>query len=361
MFFLIVPASKYAHNYLAFDNTYALPGPLVATHIRHDHCLPVCRNILSSLSHRYIINLMKTAYDLIAFGRATIDILNLVDHFPSGEEIIRVKESDMQGGGPVATAAAAAAKLGLTVGIIDCIGDDWRGQMILDSFRQVGVSTDLLLVSGGSTSTQSVILVEAGSGQRAIINARGTAPEPKLNSHITQALEQCKVLHLASSYPVPSVETMQIVKNAGGMISFDGGSGLYREPDRELLPLVDWCITSRLYGEQYTGQTEVTAILKGLKQEGPRVVGITAGSEGCWYLDEDERVVHQPALQLGPVVDTTGCGDAFHGGFIFGMLRYHRPSVAFEIGAVVAAFSAMKLGGRQGLPGFEQIQAYIHP
>lgn len=304
---------------------------------------------------------MKTTYDLIAFGRATIDILNLVDHFPCDEEIIRVKESDMQGGGPVATAAAAAARLGLSVGIIDCIGDDWRGQMILDGLREAGVSTDLLLVSGGSTSTQSVILVQAGSGKRSIINARGTAPEPKLNSYIIQALEQCQVLHLASSYPVPSLETMQIVRNNGGKISFDGGSGLYREPDRELLPLVNWCITSRLYGEQYTGQTETDAILKALKSEGPEVVGITGGSEGCWYLDEDEHVIHQPAVSLGTVVDTTGCGDAFHGGFIFGMLRYNRPSVAFEIGAVVAAFSALKLGGRQGLPNFEQIKPHIHP
>jgi sulfofructose kinase len=304
---------------------------------------------------------MKTAYDLIAFGRTTIDILNLVDHFPSGEEIIRVKESDLQGGGPIATAAAAAARLGLSVAVIDCIGDDWRGQMILDGFRQVGVSTDLLQVAGGCSSTQSVILVEAASGRRSIINARGSAPEPKLNTYAVQALEQCKVLHVASSYPVPSYDVMQITRNAGGKICFDGGSGLFHEPDRELLPGVDWCITSRLYAEQYTGQAEIPAMLKTLKADGPQVVGITDGSHGCWYINNEGNVVHQPATRLGPVVDTTGCGDAFHGGFIFGMLRYGIPSIAFEIASVVAAFSSLQLGGRQGLPDFQQVKPYIHP
>jgi sulfofructose kinase len=301
---------------------------------------------------------MKTPYDLISLGRATIDILNLVDHFPTGEEIIRVKDSSLQGGGPVATAAAAAARLGLATAIIDCIGDDWRGQMILEEFRQIGVSTDLLQIAAGHTSTQSVILVEAGSGRRAIINARGSAPEPRLIPTAVHALQQCRVLHLASSYPVPSQETIQYVKGHG-RVCFDGGSGLYRESDRELIPLVDWCITSRSYAEQFSGETEPEKILKAMKACGPEVVGFTNGEEGCWFLDEDGILVHQPAFTVDQVVDTTGCGDAFHGGFIYGMLTTGSSRRAFEIANAVGSLTATCLGGRRGLPDLTTVQQFL--
>lgn len=296
---------------------------------------------------------------MISLGRATIDILNLVDHFPTGEEIIRVKESSLQGGGPVATAAAAAARLGLRTALIDCIGDDWRGKMIIDGLKADGVSIDLLQIAAEHTSTQSVILVEAGTGKRAIINARGTAPEPKLIPTAVKALQQCRVLHMASSYPVPSIETIQIVKGAGGKVCFDGGSGLYRDSDREILPHVDWCITSCSYAEQYTGKNDIPEILHSLKSEGPEVVGVTRGEEGCWYLDSLGNTAHQPAFKVQPIIDTTGCGDGFHGGFIYGMLVYNDIPRAIKIATAVGSNNALKLGGRQGLPGLPEIQQYI--
>lgn len=303
---------------------------------------------------------MKTSYDLISLGRATIDILNLVDHFPCGDDLIRVKESSLQGGGPVATAAAAATRLGLSTAIIDCIGDDWRGKMIMDEFKRIGVATELLQIAAEHSSSQSVILIEAGSGKRAIINARGDAPEPKLIPTAIHALQHCKVLHLASSYPVPSLETIQIVKTAGGKISFDGGSGLYRDSDRELIPSVDWCITSRSYAEQFTGQTEISKILSALKDQGPEIVAITEGREGCWYINQSGKAAHQPAFQIQPIIDTTGCGDAFHGGFIFGMVTYQSIEAAFEIASAVGALNALHLGGRQGLPDLESVQELIN-
>jgi sugar/nucleoside kinase (ribokinase family) len=63
---------------------------------------------------------------LVCLGRVTIDLLNLVDHFPTGDDLIRVIDSSIQGGGPVGTAAAAAARLGVNTAVVDCLGNDWR-------------------------------------------------------------------------------------------------------------------------------------------------------------------------------------------------------------------------------------------
>ncbi len=302
---------------------------------------------------------MSSWSEIICLGRCTVDILNLVDHFPCGDDLIRVIDSSIQGGGPIATAAAAAARLGSSVSVVDCIGDDWRGKIILEQFVQQGVSTDLLQVIPGKISTQSVLLVEAGSGKRAIINARGDTPEPELTEVNLSALDHCKILHITGTYPRVVMDAIARVKSHGGIISFDGGAGLFKQEDIEILQQVDWLICALEYANKLTGRQSTQEMLAGMLEIGVKIAGITFGEAGSWFIEADGQIFHQPAFPIERVIDTTGCGDSFHGAFLYAMCHDNNLKQAARLSAAVAAMNAQKLGGRAGLPDIQTAKKLI--
>jgi len=303
---------------------------------------------------------IKHTFQLICLGRSTVDLLNLVDHFPCDDDLIRVLDSSIQGGGPVATAAAAASRLGLRCAILDCIGDDWRAVIIRTEFEKQGVCVEYLQQAPECESTQSVILVEAPTGKRAIINARGKTPPPSITPAWIDLLQSCAVLHITGTYAEMVLSAISIVSEAGGRISFDGGAGLFREEDRRIIEKVNWCIFAEDYARQLTGLDDVPSMLASISAMGPEIVGITSGTNGSDWWVEDGSQFHQDAFPVTPVVDTTGCGDSFHGAFIFAMLNGYTIKEAARIASAVAAMNARVLGGRAGLPDLQMVHQFIH-
>lgn len=302
---------------------------------------------------------MKKHFQLVCLGRSTVDLLNLVDHFPCGDDLIRVIDSSIQGGGPVATAAAAASCLGLRSAILDCLGDDWRAEIIRKEFEKQGVCTDFLQTEPGCYSSQSVVLVESRSGKRAIINSRGNTHPPAITSEVITLLESCNVLHITGTYSQVVLDAIRIVHHAGGKVSFDGGAGLYKEDDRNIIQQVDWCICAEEYARSLTRLNDLRAMLNHIHEMGPEIVGITSGANGSDWLHVDGSIIHQPAYPLDKVVDTTGCGDSFHGAFIFAMLNNNSIQKAAQLASAVAAINAQSLGGRAGLPDLKTVQQFI--
>jgi len=138
----------------------------------------------------------EKSYDVVGLGVSTIDLLMLVDHLPAEEEILRAEGFSTQGGGPVATAMVAAARAGGRVAMIDALGDDWRGDAIVNGYTDAGVGTDLLVRRKGYTSATAVLLVRRGSGTRTIVWSPGTAPELAPDEIPYAAIEQAAYLHV---------------------------------------------------------------------------------------------------------------------------------------------------------------------
>lgn len=302
---------------------------------------------------------MSSWNEIICLGRCTVDILSLVDHFPCGDDLIRVIDSSIQGGGPIATAAAAAARLGASVGVIDCIGDDWRGKIILEQFEQQGVTTRLLQVIPGKISTQSVLLVESSSGKRAIINARGDTPEPALTENVIQSLDHCRILHVTGTYPGLVIKAIERVKTHHGLISFDGGAGLYKEDDTEILQQVDILICAQEYARNLTKKHSPQDMLAGMLELGVKIAGVTFGEDGSWFCAAGGNCFHQPAFPARMIIDTTGCGDSFHGAFLFGQSRGYTLEDSVRLASAVGAINAQTLGGRAGLPDLSETEKLI--
>jgi sulfofructose kinase len=297
--------------------------------------------------------------DVIGLGASTVDVLSLVEHLPAEDENLRAAGLRVEGGGPVATAMVTLARLGARVAMIDTIGDDWRGGLIRDEFQREGISVEYLKTGKGWTSPTSCILVKKEGGARSIVWSPGTAPELRPNDLPRDAIASARILHVNGRHWDACRHAVRIAREAGVQVSFDGGAGRYRAELDELVPLTDICIVARDFAEKYTRETDIDKAAEALLKSGPPMVVITAGMSGSWVYSRGGGAFHQPAFRMPHVVDTTGCGDSYHGGFLFGLLRGMTLERTGALASAVAAINTQQLGGRHGLPTFEQVESFL--
>jgi sulfofructose kinase len=298
-------------------------------------------------------------WDVVGLGVSTLDALYLVEAFPADEGNRRALDFSLQGGGPVATAIVALARLGARVAMADTAGDDWRGLRIRQEFESEGVATDMIEVHTGATSTLACVLVRQQDGARSIVWYPGSAPDLVPLESLRRSVEASRCLHLNGRHLEACQAACRWAKRAGRLISFDGGAGRYREELRSLLPLSDICIVALEFAQTYAGLQHPAQAARRLLDEGPSLVVLTDGERGSWVHSRGETPFHQPAFAMPHVTDTTGCGDAFHGAFLFGLLEsWPLPSVA-RFASAAAALNTRQLGGRQGLPTRAEVEALL--
>jgi sulfofructose kinase len=299
-------------------------------------------------------------FDVVGLGVSPLDMVTLVDHFPAEEGVQMALDLAVQGGGPVATALVTLARLGAKTAMLDAIADDWRGALVGEEFRKEGVCVDYLKVSPGRISSTATVLVsrQAG-GARAIVFYPGTAPELSPADLPRPAIESARFLHVNGRHWEACLQACRWARAAGVQVSFDGGAHRYRPELRQLVPLTDVCIVARDFAEKYTQETDIPKATDFLLREGPRLVAITDGVRGSWVRSREGEVFHQPAYLLPDMVDTTGCGDSYHGAFLFGRLRGWKLEKTAALASAVAALNSQHLGGRGGLPTLEQAEAFL--
>jgi sugar/nucleoside kinase (ribokinase family) len=297
--------------------------------------------------------------DVVGLGVSTIDILSLVDHLPVGEEVQRAIDMTVQGGGPVATAIVTLVRLGASTAMIDAIGDDWRGARIIDELRKEGVSVDHLKVSKNRTSSTACILVTKDSGARSIVYSPGNAPEFTPGDVPDSVITSAKILHVNGRHWDACLKAVRIAREAGVQVSFDGGAHRYRPEMDELVPLTDICVVARDFAEKYTQETEFPKAAESILKNGPRLVVITDGTNGSWVYPRDGQSFHQPAYLFPKNVDTTGCGDSYHGAFLFGLLKGMGLEKTASLASAVAAINSQHLGSRGGLPTLVQVESFL--
>jgi len=303
--------------------------------------------------------MLTPSFEVLGLGVSTLDVLARVDHLPADEEVQRASEMMVQGGGPIATAMVTLARLGARVAMLDAIGDDWRGKLIQEEFEREKVFTGYLRVHPGCSSSTACILVHQANGTRAIVYAPGTAPELSPNDLPRAAIEQARFLHVNGRHWDACLQAIAWARAANVQVSFDGGANRYRPEIRKLVPLTDVCIVARDFATQYTGETEVRQSAKALLAIGPSLVVITEGIQGSWISTRDGTFFHQPAFRFPQTIDSTGCGDSYHGAFLFGLLQHWSLEKTARWASAVAALNSQALGGRSGLPTYEQVEHFL--
>ena len=303
--------------------------------------------------------MIEKLLDVIGLGASTMDIITLVDHFPTRRENQQAQTQTNQGGGPVATALVTASRLGGRTAMLDSIGDDWAGALVLQGFKTEGVDTGYIEIHRGHTTSTSNILVSAKDGARAIMWMPGSAPELSLSELQKSAIRSAKIIHLNGRHWNACLEAAKLAKESGVRISFDGGANRFRPELRKLLPLADICIVAKDFADSYTGETEISRSIELLLKEGPEIATVTDGTNGSWVRTRGGLSFHQPAFLFPATVDTTGCGDSYHGAFLFGLLKGFPVEKVTAFASAVAALNSQHLGGRSGLPRLDEVVKFL--
>jgi sugar/nucleoside kinase (ribokinase family) len=128
---------------------------------------------------------------------------------------------------------------------------------------------------------------------------------------------------------------------------------------KALLPFTDICIVAREFAERYTGEAELSTSAELILKEGPEIAAVTNGIEGSWICTKDGLSFHQPAFLFPKTVDTTGCGDSYHGAFLAGLLKGFTVRQTAALASAVAGMNTQSLGGRAGIPDLDSVMKYL--
>ncbi len=295
--------------------------------------------------------------EIVGLGMATVDLMALVPRLPGPDEVYEIDELVVEGGGPVASALAAASRLGAHAALVGSTDVSTWGELIVEGLRSCRVNVDHLLRRAEGSAPRSVILVEASSGRRSILYNPGSVSSPKPDELPQQLISSARVLHLDGFHAESALAAASLARSEGVLVSLDGGAGVSWPGLEDLLPLVDVLIVARAFALEQTGIEEERGAIEALARHGATHVVVTDGERGAWSLvDGVQR--HANAFDVD-VVDTTGAGDAFHGGYLHALLRGHDPEVCLTRASAVAALACTRLGGRAGLPSDDQLDAFL--
>jgi len=290
--------------------------------------------------------------DIIGIGNCAVDLLGIFPRYPGLDERIQALRLEMQGGGEAATAMVTASRLGAKTSFIGKIGDDYFGQFAVQQLRKEGVDTSRMIVEKNRFSLLSFIAVDRFSGKRTIFWYRGVSLLKKSELD-KKFILSCCLLHLDHRHLEANLAAASWAKKAGIPVTLD--LDRWNEKLKWLLRQVTVVCGSQSLAAAISGSRKKA--LRELKKLGPEVVILTFGEEGCLVKSEEEEF-HQVAFRV-PVVDTTGAGDVFRGAFSFAWWKKWPLQQAVRFAAAVAALKCTRLGGRSGIPTFQQTMAFL--
>lgn len=297
---------------------------------------------------------MTKSLDIVGIGVCTVDHLMTVPNMPGDNVNMRGSAYVQQPGGLASCALVAAARLGARTRIIAQIGDDDAGRYIRRDLESEGVDTSLLHTRPGGSSHVSLILVDENSGDRSIITRLPTAAPIGLGEINRQDITDAKVLFVDSISEL-TLQAARWARDAGMQVVLDPAQPY--EQIKELLDYVDVPIVPQQWARAWMPNRPLEAVAEALRRAGADIAVVTMGERGSLVFWED-GLEHVPAFPVD-VVDTTGAGDAYHGGFMFALLQnWDVPAVA-RFASAVGSLNCRALGGRQALPTRNEVDALL--
>jgi len=288
---------------------------------------------------------MGTQVDILMLGIGAWDYLGTVAHIPLGSKAQMIEHLE-QGGGPAATAAVTASRLGARTGFIGKVGDDARGRLIVDELRKEGVDVSGCMVQEGAISPAAFCWVEQSTGNRSVAWHQGSTTPLSPEEVPEDLVCGARVLHLDGHQAEAALVAAELARQAGATVSLDAGR--YHEYMDRLMELSHVVIASEAFGRELIGSDDPQRAVREIFSRGPRIAMVTLGSRGSLCLTS-ERLLQKPAFPVA-VVDTTGAGDVFHGAFCVGILEGWDVDQTIDFASAVAALKCTRLGGRTGIP-----------
>jgi ribokinase len=298
---------------------------------------------------------------LLVYGDIGIDIhINTIFKPKIGQDAI-VDKIIFEPGGSAANCAAVAAHLGIPTIFLGFIGGDNFGKIVKFDLNKFGVNTKSIKTISGDTGI-TVAIIEP-NGERTFYSYRGVNSNGEFHKIPDSVFVNCKFLHV-SGYSFQSPNSLynatyliNKAKKEGVLLSLDPSYWYSREFFKNhpgLLSDVNIIFPNREEAKLLSGSDDPAEASRILLDQGPKIVIIKLGPEGC-YVASEQHSYYLPAISISKVIDTTGAGDAFCGGFLFGQTIGLDIKESATIGNIASSLVISHVGGHIGTPTLDEI------
>lgn len=287
---------------------------------------------------------------LVVYGDIGIDIHIKTSYVPKQGQDSIVDAIYFNPGGSAANCAVVAARLGIPTTFIGFVGRDHYGAELRKDLLNFDVNEKYLWEVDDQTGITIVIINTLG--ERTFYSYRGANARGEINKIPSALFDNQQFLHI-SGYcfqdEISRNNALKLISEArkrGVSISFDPSywySREYHKQNPELLSDVNVIFPNRKEAEILTNAEDPFTASRKLMKMGPEIVLVKVGPEGCLILSKTQKLA-LPAFPTQPVIDTTGAGDAFCGGFLAGIIH----GLSVEEGAKLGNASASRIVGSIG-------------
>ena len=303
---------------------------------------------------------------VFSVGVHILDILGRpVGDIPPGQGSVLLQEIKATAAGTAAGPSVDLARLGVPVFSCGAVGDDALGDLLLTLLNKEGVDTRYV-IRKARQRTSATILPIRPNGERPALHAPGATQllEPDdLTEEIFDVAtgsDAQPVLHIGGPDALgpfagePLQALARAAKDRGFLVTLDvlrAGDASTFEGLKPLLAVCDWFMPNEDQLRQFTGEANLRKAMAAARATGATGVAVTRGADGC-SVDRGDGVIDVPAIEV-PVIDTTGCGDAFDAGFITAVLTGCSYEQAAWLAVACGALVATGLGSDAGLTSLE--------
>ncbi len=292
--------------------------------------------------------------DLVGVGLNATDTLITLPSFPIPGSKVEYRDPKILPGGQVATTVIACQQWGLSTRYVGKLGDDDAARLHRAAFAAAEVETQLIGVPGAA-SPQSLILVD-GAGERTILGRLDERLFLQPEDLDRQWIVNARALHLDGHDTAAATLAAGWAREAGIPVIADLDE-LYPGVE-ELLDLIDYAIVSRDFPTRLMNDPDLESALQKMHSRyGSTLTAATLGERGV--LAWDGKCFHHASAYWVSVADTTGAGDIFHAGFIYGLLQDWPLQRQLDFACAAAALNCTGIGARGSIQSVEAIEDLI--
>ena len=303
--------------------------------------------------------IMNKEFDLLVIGEINPDLIvrgqDVVPEFGQAEKL--VEEARLTIGSSSVITACGAARLGLKVAFMGLVGEDEFGRFMLDAMQERGIDTSACIVDPMLATGMSVIL--SGPEDRAILTYPGTMPLLRIEQIDESMLQKARHLHLGSYFLLDALRP-----GLPGLFKHARELGLTTSLDTNWDPSGEWHVKPMLahvdifFPNQnevllITGQENFSSAMDELAAQVP-TVAVKRGALGG-LARQGDKTITAPALAVN-VVDTTGAGDSFNAGFLYGHLHDYTLEDSLALACACGSLSTRSAGGTAAQPTLSEAE-----
>ncbi len=295
-------------------------------------------------------------------GSLNIDHVLKVKRLPLKGESVILDSYDLYNGGKGANQAAAIGKLGIEVHMIGKVGKDDLGNMLIEGLIKSNVNTDGIITDRNEKTGAAFITVDNNGNNTLVVapGANGKLTIDDINER-KEKLQESSIIVMQMEIPADTIyHVISYAKKLGKLVILNYAPAA--SIDRNILSYVDYLVVNETEFQSLAQADFNSDILnfslKKIREFFGNILIITLGEKGSVFITKDNGILEVPGYKVKSI-DSTGAGDAFIGGLVFGLVRGESVEESIKLGNASGAISATRPGAQSSLPYRNELYDFL--